>query len=368
MQHLSPLIAAACILLASYQASAANWDPATSRVVVISLAGFAGETPGNTSFSTNDRLDDPLVGRFLKLGVPDASLLYLKDDNATTENVKTLLPRFLKRSKPDETLIFYYSSHGGYDPKTGAHTYTTFDGSIGIGWFIGNIEASFKGKQVMLFSDCCYSGGMVNLAKGRGPDKTDISYAALSTTGSANLGYSGWRFTDVLYRAWTGDPAMDADRSGTVDFHELCVFAERYMAFVAEGKPLYATTGSFDTSLVLSETSREAKPGIGERLLVNDGGTWFKAEVTNVKNGQLRVHFTDKSRYDRYAWVDRSETRKFSYPTYKIGTRVQIRNTAGKWCSGVVIDAFENMHECHFDGKSDFYDEWMSPSRIRLPQ
>ena len=76
-----------------------------------------------------------------------------------------VFPFFLKQSQKDETLLFYYSSHGGYDPETGAHTYSAFDDKIGIGWFVGNIEALFRGSQVMLFSDCCFSGGMVDLAK-----------------------------------------------------------------------------------------------------------------------------------------------------------------------------------------------------------
>ena len=82
-----------------------------------------------------DRLDDPLVELFRQRGVPEQQILYLKDSKATTAEVEDRVPAFLAQSKPEEILIFYYSSHGGYDPKTGAHTYTTFDGSIPIGWF-----------------------------------------------------------------------------------------------------------------------------------------------------------------------------------------------------------------------------------------
>jgi hypothetical protein len=202
--------------------------------------------------------------------------------------------------------------------------------------------------------------------------KTPISFGALSTTGSCNLAYSGWRFTDVLLRAWSGDVAMDVDETGTISFDELCVFAERYMAFVAEGKPLYASIGRFNGELVLSKTDRPAKEGIGALVEAREGKSWFKAEVVDVKfdgSGDpklLRVHFTDKSRYSKRAWVSPEDIREYAYKTYKIGAKVEIRNAAGEWLPGKVIDAFEHMHECSYDGKSVLHHEWMSPSRIRL--
>lgn len=348
---------------------AAEWSPKKTRLVVISLARFAGEKDGATSFSISDRLDDPLVELFKTRGVPEDQILYLKDDEATKETITAEFPAFLAGSADDETLIFYYSSHGGYDPKTGGHTFSAFDGSMPIGWFVGKIEAKFRGTQAMLFSDCCFSGGLVELARVR--TKTPISFGALSTTGSCNLGYSGWRFTDVLIRAWAGDVAMDADESGSISFLELCVFAERYMAFVAEGKPLHATTGRFDGGLVLSETDRPAKEGIGMLVEAREGKSWFKAEIVDVKFDAkggarlLRVHFTDKNRYSKRAWVSLDDIREYEYRTYKIGTKVEIRHADGEWLPGRVIDSFEHMHECSYDGKSAFYNEWMSPSRIR---
>ncbi len=347
---------------------ASEWSPEKTRLVVISLARFAGEKDGATSFSIPDRLDDPLVALFIERGVPEDQILYLKDEEATKEAVMEKFPAFLNESTPDETLIFYYSSHGGYDPETGAHTFSTYDGKIPIGWFVGNIEGRFEGTEAMLFSDCCFSGGLVELAKVR--TETPIGFGALSTTGSANLGYSGWRFTDVLMRAWSGDVAMDFDESGAVSFAELCVFAERYMAFVAEGKPLYASTGDFDGELVLSKTDRPAKEGIGGLIEAREGDKWYKAEIVDVKlrgdeTSQVRVHFTDKNRYAKRAWVTLDDIREYEYPTYEKGEEVEIRNADGKWLPGTVIDVFENMHECSYEGKSVLYNEWMSPARIR---
>ncbi|GAB4181583.1 MAG: hypothetical protein Fur0032_22760 [Terrimicrobiaceae bacterium] len=338
--------------------------------MVISLARFAGEKDGATSFSIPDQLDDPLVELFIERGVPEDQILYLKDEEATKEAITKKFPAFLGESSPGETLIFYFSSHGGYDPETGAHNYSAYDGKITIGWLVGNIEAWFEGSRAMLFSDSCYSGGLVELAEVR--TETPFAFGALSTTGSANLGFSGWCFTDLLMRAWSGDVAMDLDETGSISFDELCVFAERYMAFVAEGKPLYVKTGEFEGDLVLSETDRPAKEGIGALIEARDEGKWYKAEIIEVKfdgddePSQVRVHFTDKSRYSRRAWVGMDDIREFEYPTYKVGTEVEIRNADGQWLPGQVIDNFEYMHECSYDGKTALYNEWMSPSRNRL--
>jgi hypothetical protein len=345
------------------------WEAGNTRLVVVSLAGFSGEKPGHTSFSTSDRLDDPLVELFRKRGVPDAQILYLKDDHATKAAVEARFPAFLSKSVATETLVFYYSSHGGYDPKTGGHTFTTFDGSIPIGWFVGNIEKLFVGARALYFSDCCFSGGLVDLAEVRPKGHTAVG--ALSTTGSHNLGYSGWRFTDLLMRAWSGDRAMDRDDSGSIDFGELCDFAEHYMAFVAEGKPLSTTNGPFPKNLVLSKTTLPAKAGVGMLVEARDGGEWYKGEVVDAqpnpgsKGDRLQIHFTDKSRYARVLWVPETDVRSYRYPNYAVGTQVEIRDAKGAWLPGKVLAAFENMHECQYDGKSAFYDEWMSPSRIR---
>jgi hypothetical protein len=164
---------------------------------------------------------------------------------------------------------------------------------------------------------------------------------------------------------------MDVDASGDVSFLELCVFAERYMAFVAEGKPLYASTGRFDSDLVLADTDRPAKEGVGMLVEAREGKSWYKAEIIDVRfnkrdePSELRVHFTDKSRYSKRAWVSPDDIREYEYPTYEVGTRVQIRNADGEWLPGRVIDTFEHMHECSYEGKTELYNEWMSPSRIR---
>lgn len=348
-----------------------RWDAEATRLVVISLAAFEGEKEGETSFSTSDRLDDPLVELFRERGVPEENILYLKDGEATTERVKSEFRSFLRRSQEGETLIFYYSSHGGYDPDKGEHTFTTFDGSIPLGWTVGTIEGAFKGSKALLFSDCCYSGGLVELIASRPP--SPIAFGALSTTGSHNVGYSGWRFTDVLIRAWRGDAAFDKDQSNTIDFDELCRFAERYMAFVAEGKPLYAITSSFDSKLVLSSAERPWKKYLGGLIEVKESEKWYKAEVIDVERNEedrisrIQVHFTDKNRYQKKSWVTPDEIRDYEYPTYHVGAEVEIRDRSGKWSPGKVLAVFDSMHECRFEGKSSAYDEWMSPGRIRKP-
>ncbi|MBE2282131.1 MAG: hypothetical protein IAE77_01570 [Prosthecobacter sp.] len=63
-------------------------------MAVICLARFAGEKEGATSFSTADRLDDPFVELMIERGVPEEQILYLKDDEASMENIRPSFPSF----------------------------------------------------------------------------------------------------------------------------------------------------------------------------------------------------------------------------------------------------------------------------------
>jgi hypothetical protein len=90
-----------------------------------------------------------------------------------------------------------------------------------------------------MFADTCYSGGIVEFANRRA---SHISYAALSSTFSHNVGWSGWRFVESLMRGVGGDPVADVNGDGKVDLGDLARFVERHMSFAAEGKPMFTTT------------------------------------------------------------------------------------------------------------------------------
>jgi|GEM_PF-325139 hypothetical protein len=339
----------------------AVWRPQHTRVFLVSLTHFKGGRLH--SFSTDDRLDDRFAQLFRDRGVPANQIVLLKDDTATTQNIQSQFTNLLRQSHLGETLFFYFGSHGGYDRKTGEFSYCAFNDNVNFTWVFDEIERTFRGNQAILAADCCYSGGLTELALKR---KTPIAYACLSSTSSHQTAHSGWRFAQCLIRGLTGNPVVDLDGNGHVDLDELAFYTKRYMAFVAEGMPMFQVTGGFNSKLRLATTARSCRSREGELLEIQSNGAWKKAEVLDAQPNRLRVHFTEDTRTVNDAWYTTEHARPFRYESYATGSVVEILNQSGKtWYTAKVLDHWESIHLCRFDGYSSNYDEWVGPSRIR---
>lgn len=340
-------------------APAERWDPAHTRVFVVSMTRFKGgvESP----WGSKDRLDFDWVRRLKTQGVPDNQIVFLSDEQAETAMVKQALNDFLAASSAGELLIFYYSSHGSYNPKKGTYHYATFDGWIPFVWAFEAIEQGFRGSRVIMLADCCYSGGIVELAAAR---QSRLAYACLSSTYAHNVGYSGWRFLDCLLRAWSGSPVVDADGNGQVELDELAAFSAHHMAFVAEGMPQFLVTGGFNPRLILSQRQGPAAhPPVGQYVLARPEGKWLKGEVTDSREGALRVHLTDKNQHFE-DWLSLDRVRPFEALAYEAGDAVEVES-GGKWWPARVKARFDNLHWCSLDGRDPAYDEWFGPDRLR---
>ncbi|MFO0750594.1 MAG: caspase family protein [Myxococcota bacterium] len=341
----------------------AAWDPTTTRAFIVSLAGFEGEAPGHTSFTTGDRNDGAFADLLRARGVPAANVVLLLDGDATSDAVRARFDAFLAASAPGETLLFYYGSHGGYDADTGVHTYSTFDGSIPVGWFVDRIDDAFRGDRALLFSDACYSGGLVEHAAG--PHR--VSYAALSSTGPHNLAHSGWRFLDVILRALGGRTEIDLDQDGTIVWRELATFAAHHMAFIADGKPNAIATGALSGDLVLARgVPAKADPRVGlHRDVVTADGS-YPAEVLAARGDEVFVHPTAGVTHERDAWVPASQLRARAVPGYAAGDAVEVwYHGTGKWYPATVLGTFDHLTLAHYDGYADAWDEWFAPEVIR---
>jgi hypothetical protein len=207
-------------------------------------------------WGTKDRNDGAFINCLQAKGVPANQIEFLTDAQADSDSVKQHFDDFLAKSNSDETLIFYFGSHGSYNAKTGAYSYITYDGHLPFQWAFDAIDSEFKGNKVMMFADCCYSGGIVDIAQKR---KTSIKYACLSSAYSHNVAFSGWRFLDCILRGLSGAPVVDLNGDGVIELNELAEFSEKHMSFVAEGKPMFATTNGFDPRLILADDSSVKK-------------------------------------------------------------------------------------------------------------
>ena len=331
----------------------------------MSLAQFEGEPDDDTSFSKNDRLDGAFASLLEARGVPKEKVMLLLDKDATTAKVQKSFADFLAKSADDELLLFYYGSHGGYDAKTGVYTFSTFDGDLPMTWAYESVEKSFKGSRAMMMADTCYSGGIVELA---GKQSGRVGYFALSTTFRHNVAYSGWRFIDALMRGWNGDAVIDTGETGQVDLETFAGWVTHHMAFVASGKPEWVATKGFDPKLAVADTHGKKKsPEVGKYYKLDVKGKTRRVEVVDADGRKLKVHFTAKgSTAAEDEWVTAESLHPYVYPHYEVGTAAECEYEK-KWYACKVLGSYDQMTLIHYDKYSDAWDEYMSPSRIRVP-
>ncbi len=70
------------------------------------------------SFDKRGRVDAQIVKQFENMGVPKNQILYIKDKQALTEDLKISFNEFIKKAKKDDNLFFYYSGHGYRNEKS----------------------------------------------------------------------------------------------------------------------------------------------------------------------------------------------------------------------------------------------------------
>jgi hypothetical protein len=339
------------------------FDPKKARVIIVCLAQYAANANLN-NFSTDDRLDTAFVNQLITKGVPKDKITFLKDKEATLANIQTKVKEALSQSTPDETLIFYIGSHGGYDATKQQWNYYTYEeGKLNFSWILQALNTYFKGQKALLFSDSCYSGGMIELAQ---KQKPKMQLAILSSAYQHNIAYSGWRFIDVLMRAFNGDAVVDVNQSGVITIDDLFHYARKHMEFVAEGMPQFWLSEGFSPQYELAAIGQpSANQQIGQYEEVFQDKKWKKAEILDIKNNQHYVHFTDNA--DK-AWVNVDSTRAFQYPVFAIGDKVSVqgKNSKGEWLwYPATVSARDGwMYLIHYKDYDAIYDEWVGPSRI----
>ncbi len=339
-----------------------SWNPKRTRAFIVSIAKFVGKK--EPDFSVEDRLDPAFVETLQKLGVPPGQITHVQDKAATAGNLREKFSQCLRASLPGEQLIFYFGSHGDYMANRDEFWFSAYDELLPVAWAFETIEKEFKGSEALLFPDCCYSGGMVEMLAQR--PKTPIAYGALSSTHAHNIAWNGWSFVDCLIRSLTGDARMDVGRDGQIDWDDLCRFTEQRMAFLADGKPMYATWNGLNPHLRLSDVAEPLKdPQIGQYVQALWENEWYNAEILDTYGEKYKIQYVDfDSSSDE--WVAAKKIRAVPFERFWIGAPVEIRSSADDaWYPGRVLERWESLHFCHYDDYGPEYDEWFGPSRIR---
>lgn len=104
------------------------------------------------------------------MGVPDANITYLRDKNATAEEIRQALTNLNKMTYPGDRVFVYYSGHGtrwidaSYDANACTEGLLASDAQALTNREISRLLApiSKKADKLVVFYDACHSGGIAN--------------------------------------------------------------------------------------------------------------------------------------------------------------------------------------------------------------
>lgn len=342
-----------------------DWHPQKTWVIIVGVLEWQ-QSDIYSGFPKEGRRDAQLAELFLKKGVPQAQLLVLKDRQATRAQMRSALSNFLKPTRPDDLLVFYYAGHGVRQNGTTflANYDITADTAatgLAVGSVVDSIEHNFHGSHALLTADCCHSGELgIEAAKRRGK----ISYASLTSVQHVGTSTGRWTFSDCMLNGFQGSPLVDANADGNVSLDELAKFTEEEMAF-AEGQLSSFVPGhGFNSKLKLAAVHGPHPVARRKRVEVKWKGDWWPAYVLASQEGSTHVHYAGFGpEWDE--WVSPDRIRQYSPKIYPAGTAFNVLSK-DKWWPATVKESRSGLHKIGYTGFGPEWDEWVGPKRIRL--
>ena len=273
-------------------APARDWQPQHTWVFVVGVLRWQHSDMFN-SFPQTNRRDAQLVDFFRQQGVPDRQIVYLKDSQATTRQIRNQFQSFLSKAAPGDLLVWYYTGHGYKSEDERITYFASYDASDETeGWatdsIVGDIERYFKGSYALLTADTCYSGSLADETRRQA---RRVSYATLASATADHLSTENWTFTEMLLAGLRGKSFADLNGDGEVSLSELAQDIREDMAFAENQRSTFVLTGNFPAQMLLAPAARKIHPLISRRVEVRSDGDWYKARVIDARGELYRVHY-----------------------------------------------------------------------------
>jgi hypothetical protein len=340
------------------------WAPEKTLVFVVGTLEWK-HSDVYCPFPVKNRRDARLVDHFRQWGVPRSRIVYLQDKDATLEKVRASFKEHLAKGGEGDLVFVYYCGHGRKD-DAGRTFFATYDtGDKGVeGWpvnsIVEDIEANFKGVRAVLTADCCYSGSLCETVQK--PDRR-ISYACLASSCASQSSTGNWTFTEGLLAGLTGRAQADLDGDRKVTLAEVAELIKQDMAFGDEQMASFVATGKFAPETVLATAEEKSGRDVGRRIEVKWEGSWYRAQIVEAKDGELKVHYYGwDETYDE--WVTANRIREPQKTEYAAGASVDVE-WKGKWYPAEVLKVENGIHLIHYVDYDSSWDEWAGPKRIR---
>ena len=349
-----------------------GWHPKTTWVFAVGVLEWQKpETwPGMPNAKQNRR-DAELVQFFRTAGVPDSQIMYLEDRVATRAYIEKSLTHLLSLTRPGDLLIFYFSGHGFRDRKNHAVHFANYDATDGASaWSVQSIvdaiEQGFRGERALLLADCCFSGGLADEVLYRKTRR--VHYAYLCSAFSHNSSTRNWTFTESLLKGFRGDPTVDLDRNGEIEFDELGRFAELDMGFIERQKAVFGMMSDFQKPMQISASKGRHPQRLGDRIEVEWQGKWYRAQVIDAAENRFKVHYVKfADSWDE--WIGPDRMRPFQPSHLSLDADVEVQwHRDQKWYPSKICRTWYGLYFVHYEGYPNEWDEWVAPEAVRLKQ
>jgi hypothetical protein len=255
-------------------------NPAQIRLFAVGILKF----DDNVSFDGENRRDMQIVSLFRHRGVPEDQIDFIKDRDGTISSIKNRFGTFLQRTQPGDFLIDYYTGHGGVGSFE-----TTNGGSYNHAWIAGQIDKTFKGKQVLLLGDCCDSGSLEDVVDDTaGP----IDYACISSSSRRESGHGNWTFSQAVLDGLRGEAYVDLNKDGYITVDELAKHVRHDILVYENNHSVYKKSPNFDGQMVIAITSPKNNPS-PEPVEVWYEGQWWTAKLMGRSGGRARIRWIE---------------------------------------------------------------------------
>lgn len=348
------------------------FDPKDTRIVIAGVLKW--KDPSLASFSDHHRKDKELYEKFIAMGVPEANIVFLKDEEATLDEMKVKIRQAMKDCTEKSTFVFYYAGHGikakkkyffcNYD--LGAKTSSRFD----VASLSAMAAKGFKGKRIILLADCCYSGAL--LAEGEKISKQKREVAVLSSATSSNISTGNWTFTQTLLDNLNGEKEGDRNNNGEISLEELAVEIKDAMKFRERQLNGFAVYGIDAGKTIVQKLKSGEKKGdktqngftIDQYVYAVTKGNFAVGRIKDINAGDITIEFYDYSD-KRTESIDRKNVRSIQFPDYSSLTKVQVE-WEKKYYPATLKKTDSDFYYIQYDGYDAGYNEWVMYDRIKI--
>lgn len=362
-------------LLIGFNGLSQQFDGKKTYVLITGVLKWQ-DSKSLASFSNVNRKDLELKNQFIAMGVPAENITTLIDEKATLKAMQDAFVAIGKKCTKDHTFIFYYAGHGikrqkdfyfcNYDIDAAQCKKTGF----GLSYLSTDLLANNKAGTIMLWADCCYSGGL--LQHGEAIKAAGRNSIVFSSATSSNISTGNWTFTQTLLDCFRCEELTGCEYSGIVSTGSLNRELSEAMKYREHQKNGYYSSFGNNYIFINKKSIKEMPRGVissedysnGEYAYGFYDGKWKPVRVKRINEG---YNYSGKFYfYSDYKEVplDNSSLKKAYFTKHSVNDKVNVI-WEGKEYPATILKAESDFYYIKYDGYDETWNEWIMYNRIK---